>query len=118
MRLSTKIPVSTVERSTMQFQKLGNNLVKCYETTFKDSWGSIKSKYYITVHENPSELVTLLKDTVLILCTCPDFTIGRPKNLINPFKDPCKHIVELKNWAGYESMCTAEDILEEIQTRR
>ena len=88
----------------MRFERLGNNMVKT-------EMGNGSGWYYITVHEN------IVHPSNLIMCSCPDFTIGRAKNLTNPFKYPCKHVEEFKKWEGYESMCTAEDILKDIKER-
>lgn len=111
MRLSHKVPVhkypQELEKIAMKFEKLGDNQVKI-PSSKGDKW------YYISIHGNP---VIEDSEDPLIMCSCPDFTIGRPKELTNPFKYPCKHIRELKRWAGHESMCTTEDVLEDISKR-
>lgn len=45
--------------------------------------------YYITEFPNPADTTK-----TLVVCTCPDFQLGRPKRGINPYVEPCKHIVD------------------------
>ena len=98
----------------MRFERLGNNMVKT-------EMGNGSGWYYITMHENPKvdwpDSVVQYEIDPLIMCSCPDFTIGRAKNLTNPFRYPCKHVDEFLKWEGFETMCTAEDILKDIKER-
>lgn len=57
---------------------------------FKTKSGKGDEFYYITVFPNPSA------GKKLYTCTCPDFTLGRPRKGINPYASPCKHIVMFK----------------------
>ncbi len=48
--------------------------------------------YYTSRFPNPEK-----EGTWIWVCSCPDFQIGRPSKGINPFADPCKHILEIKD---------------------
>lgn len=45
--------------------------------------------YYITEFPNPVDPAK-----TLIVCSCKDFQLGRPARGINPYENPCKHIVD------------------------
>ena len=41
-------------------------------------------------------------DGLILICTCPDFTMGRPHRGINPFADPCTHVMAVRDWVKKE----------------
>jgi len=51
-----------------------------------------KQWHFISAHKNP--MLDPMGDPVpIMLCSCPDFTIGIAAHNGNPFVTPCKHIL-------------------------
>jgi len=47
-------------------------------------------------------------DSIIWICTCPDFTMGRARRGINPFADPCKHVKLLMSVMSEEAKAAGE----------
>ena len=47
--------------------------------------------YYIQRHTCPN----MTCQCEILTCSCPSFQMGKPGRAVDPFTDPCKHIMEL-----------------------
>lgn len=75
-------------KETKEKFELATNHIICNSTS-----GKI---YHITPHKCPNGEC---RHTIWT-CSCPVFTMGRMRQGTDPFSDPCKHIIELRQAAA------------------
>ena len=74
-----------------EFINLGLAKYNIKGTMWKTAASEKGEWHYISAHLNPM-LDPMGDEVPILMCSCPDFTIGIPSKGGNPFIDGCKHI--------------------------